>query len=91
MIFNILGGFQKNEYFLGVFRFCGSFLKVKVKKGFFFQGGQSRGQHDWVYGFPEPVKSFITFVILSQISCGKVQIPLIFFYKIVSKFLLGLL
>ena len=37
------------------------------------QGGQSRGQHDWVHGFPEPVKSFITFVILSQISCGKLQ------------------
>ena len=39
------------------------------------QGGQSRGQHDWVHGFPEQVKSFITFVILSQISCGKVQTP----------------
>ena len=37
------------------------------------QGGQSRGQHDWVHRFFEPVKSFITFVILSQISCGKVQ------------------
>ena len=37
------------------------------------QGGQSCGQHDWVHGFLEPVKSFITFVILSQISCGKVQ------------------
>ena len=36
------------------------------------QDGQSRGQHDWVHGFPVPVKSFITFVILSQISCGKV-------------------
>ena len=22
------------------------------------QGGQSHGQHDWVHGFPEPVKSF---------------------------------
>ena len=43
------------------------------------QGGQSRGQHDLVHVFPEPVKSFITFVILSQISCGKVQPPLIFF------------
>ena len=40
-----------------------------------FQGGQSRGQHDWVHGFPEPVKSFITFVIQSQISHGKVQKP----------------
>ena len=37
------------------------------------QGGRSRGQHDLVHGFPEPVKSFITFVILSQILCGKVQ------------------
>ena len=36
------------------------------------QGGQSCGQHEWVHGFPEPVKSFITFMILSQISCGKV-------------------
>ena len=57
----------------------------------FVQGGQSRGQHDWVHGFPEPVKSFITFEILSQISCGKVQKPLhIFLHKTVSKFLLGL-
>ena len=38
-----------------------------------FQGGQSRGQHDWVHGFPETVKSVITFVTLSKISCGKVQ------------------
>ena len=38
-----------------------------------FQCGQSRGQHDWVHEVPEPVKSFITFLILSQISCGKVQ------------------
>ena len=30
------------------------------------QGGQSRGQHAWVHGFPESVKSFITFVIISQ-------------------------
>ena len=37
-----------------------------------FQGGQSRGQHDRVQGFPQPVKSSITFIILSQISCGKV-------------------
>ena len=43
------------------------------------QGGQSRCQHDWVHGFPEPVKSFITFVVLSQISCGKVQTTLMFF------------
>ena len=40
-----------------------------------FQGGQSRGQHDWVQGFPQPVKSSITFIILSQISCSKVQPP----------------
>ena len=39
------------------------------------KGGQSRGQHDLVRGFPEPVKSFITFVILSQILCSKVQNP----------------
>ena len=47
-----------------------------------------------VHGFPEQVKSFITlkFVILSQISCGKMQKPLhIFLHKTVSKFLLGLL
>ena len=44
-----------------------------------FQGGQSCGQHDWVHGFLEPVKSIITFVILSQISCGKVQNPSQFF------------
>ena len=37
------------------------------------QGGQSHGQHDGVHSFREPVKSLITFVILSQISCGKVQ------------------
>ena len=54
--------------------------------------GQSHGQHDWVHGFPELVKSFITFVILSQISCGKVQkTPHIFLHKTVSKFLLSLL
>ena len=56
------------------------------------QGGQSRGQHKWVHGFPEPVKSFITFGVLSQISCGKVQKKLIFFlHKTVSKFLMCLL
>ena len=56
------------------------------------QGGQSRGQHDWVHRFPELVKSFITFVILSQILCSKVQKnPHIFLHKTVSKFLLGLL
>ena len=56
------------------------------------KSGQSRGQHDWVHRFPEPVKSFITFVILSQISCGKVQKKSYFFlHKTVSKFLLGLL
>ena len=37
------------------------------------QGSQSHGQHDGVHGFPEPVKLFINFIILSQISCGKVQ------------------
>ena len=37
----------------------------------------------------KPVKSFITFVILSQISCGKVQNPpYIFLHKTMSKFLL---
>ena len=41
----------------------------------YIQGGQSRGQHNWVHGFPEPVKSFINFVILSRISCSKVQPP----------------
>ena len=56
------------------------------------QGGQSRGQHDGVHRFPEPMKSFITFLILSQVSCGKVQIPPhIFLHKPVSKFLLCLL
>ena len=35
------------------------------------QGGQSGGQDDGVHGFPEPIKSFITFVILSKNSCGK--------------------
>ena len=39
------------------------------------QCGQSRGQDDWINDFPEPVKSLITFVILSQILCGKVQNP----------------
>ena len=43
------------------------------------QGGQSHGQHDWVHRFPEPVKSFITFVIPSQISCSKVQKKIIIF------------
>ena len=37
------------------------------------QCSQSHGQHDCVHGFPEPVKSFITFVKLSQISCSKVH------------------
>ena len=44
------------------------------------QGGQSHGQHDWVHGFPEPVKSFITFVIPSQISYGKVQKKTLIFF-----------
>ena len=44
-----------------------------------YQGGHPRGQHDGVHGFPEPVKLFITFEILSQISCGKVRKTLIFF------------
>ena len=55
----------------------------------YLQGGQSRGQHDWVHGFPETVKSFITFVILCQISCGKVKKALIISAQ--DKFLLGLL
>ena len=43
-------------------------------------------------GFAELVKLFITFVILSQILCGKVQKnPHIFLHMTVSKFLLGLL
>ena len=51
------------------------------------QGGQSHGQHNLVHGFPEPVKSFITFVILSQIKCGKVQKPPhIFLHKTVQSF-----
>ena len=45
------------------------------KKGNISQVGQSRGQHDWVHGFPELVKSLITFVILNQISYGKVKKP----------------
>ena len=53
-------------------------LSLKVKKSVqviarahdLDQGGQSRGQHNWVHGFPEPVKSFITFITLSQILCG---------------------
>ena len=56
-----------------------------------FQGGQLRGQHDSVHGVSEPIKSLFTFVILSQISCGKVQKKLIFFLQqTVSKFFLGL-
>ena len=31
--FNIFWGFQKNEYFLGVLRFCGHFLGVITKLG----------------------------------------------------------
>ena len=38
-----------------------------------YQGGQSHGQHDWVHRFPEPVKPFIAFVILSQISWDEVH------------------
>ena len=49
--------------------------KINVKN----QGGQSRGQHDWVHRFPELVILFITFEILSQILCSKVQKTLIFF------------
>ena len=37
------------------------------------QGGQSHYQHDGVHGFIKPLKSFITFDILSQISCGKMK------------------
>ena len=40
-----------------------------------WQGGQSHGQHDWDQGYTEPAKSFITFIILDQISCRKVQKP----------------
>ena len=50
------------------------------------QGGQSRDLPLWVHGLYEQVighhrlgRSFITFVILSQISCGKVQKTHIFF------------
>ena len=51
----------------------------------YLQGGQSRGQHDWVHGFAEPVKLFITFVLLSQILCVKVQKnPHIFLLKTVG-------
>ena len=54
--------------------------------------GHSRGQHDWVQGLPDPVKWFLTFVILSQILCGKVhKEPNIFLHNAVSKFLLSLL
>ena len=70
-----------------------SFLESNLNKHMWQkQGGQSRGQHDGVHGFPKPVKSSITFLILSQISCGKVQKKThIFLHKTVSKFLLGLL
>ena len=37
------------------------------------QGGQSCGQLDLVHRFPEPVKLFITFVILSRILRSRVQ------------------
>ena len=71
---------------------CTKILFLIVRRYDGTQGGQSRGQHDWVHGFPEPVKSFITFVILNQISCGKFKKNLIFFlHKTVSQFLLGLL
>ena len=43
------------------------------------QGGQSHYQHDGVHGFIKPLKSFITFDILSQISCGKMKKKIIFF------------
>ena len=63
-----------------------------AKKNVKNQGGQSPGQHDWVHRFPELVISFITFEILSQILCSKVQKKThIFLHKTVSKFLLGLL
>ena len=49
---------------------------------FTLQGGQSRGLPDWIHKHYEPVighhrkeKWFKTFVILSQITCGKVQNP----------------
>ena len=37
-----------------------SFAIIFMGKRELVQGGQSRGQHDGVRGFPEPVKSFIT-------------------------------
>ena len=50
-------------------------------------GGQSCGLPDWVHGHYKPVighhmleKWFIIFGILSQVSCGKVQKTLIFFF-----------
>ena len=65
---------------------------VRYKGTAMFTGGQPHGQHDWVHGFPEPVKSFITFIILSQILCDKMQKKNSnFLHKTVSKFLLGLL
>ena len=73
------------------------YIKSAIQLGMFkgtalHRGGQSRDQHAWVHRFLEPVKSFITFVILSHISGGKVQNPLhIFLHKTVSKFLHGLL
>ena len=72
-----------------IFRFS---VNINCVNGNPKQGGQSSGQHDWVHGFPEPVKSFITFVILSQILCGKVQKPHHnCLHKTVSKFILVLL
>ena len=65
-------------------------VRALKSRAYQYQGGQSRGQYDGVHGFPEPVKSFITFEIPSQISCGKVhKLAHIFLHKTVSKFLLG--
>ena len=93
VLLNLLNKMKKRDKIQGLLSiislFGNKFTKF-IDKG--AQGGQSHGQHDWVHGFPEPVRSFITFVVLSQISCDKVQKnPHIFLHKTVSKFLLGLL
>ena len=40
---------------------------------YLIQGCQSRGQHDWVHGYPESVKSLITFVILKVSKGSKIR------------------
>ena len=57
------------------------------ERGFYLEpeSNQFKVANHMVHGFPEPVKSFITFVILSKISCGKVQKKTrIFLHKTVS-------